>query len=319
MRAVAASRPALREFVAWLEERGLCPGSVTVRVASARVFVDDVAQGRRTVVPRLRKLTADDVERFFVVYGESHGKCARRSMQAALRLFLRFAAQRGLASADLADTVPSLRSYRLSGVPRGLSDHDLSQGLSSLESESARDRAIMHVLATYGVRRQQVSALCLKDIDWPERRVTFDGHKGGKAVTHTLTTLVAESLATYLRHERPLVDTEAVFLRRCPPHLRVSPNCVTSLVRAVMGRAGLSRRGPHAFRHYAECLVMPSCPLSHAGIARISGPLTYSTRHNQRLCRKARSLSSGRKRAGRALVGVVLASARSLSWRLAAK
>ena len=249
MRAVAASRPALREFVAWLEERGLCPGSVTVRVASARVFVDDVAQGRRTVVPWLRKLTANDVERFFVVYGESHGKCARRSMQAALRLFLLFAAQRGLASADLADTVPSLRSYRLSGVPRGLSDHDLSQGLSSLESESARDRAIMHVLATYGVRRQQVSALCLKDIDWPGRRVTFDGHKGGKAVTHTLTTLVAESLATYLRHERPLVDTEAVFLRRCPPHLRVSPNCVTSLVRAVMGRAGLSRRGPHAFRH----------------------------------------------------------------------
>jgi len=73
------------------------------------------------------------------------------------------------------------------------------------------------------------------------------------------------------------------------------------------------------------CGIMPSprlCEfvgLSHAGIARISGSLTCATRHNQGSVRKARSLSSGRKRAGRAVVAAVLASARSLSWRLAEK
>jgi integrase/recombinase XerD len=249
MRARAANRPTLRAFAAWLEERGLCPGSVTVRVGSARSFVDDVTRGRKPLATRLRKVTADDVERFFVAYGNSHGKCARRSMQAALRLFLRFASQRGLASADLVDAVPSLRNYRLSGIPRGLGDCELSQALSCLEDSSARDRAILHVLATYGVRRQQISALCLQDIDWPGRRVTFAGHKCGKAITHVLTPLVAESLATYLHHERPAVGGDAVFLRSFAPHLRVGPACVTSLVRAAMERAGLPRRGPHALRH----------------------------------------------------------------------
>jgi hypothetical protein len=39
-------------------------------------------------------------------------------------------------------------------------------------------------ILTYGVRRRQVCTLKLQDIDWQERRVTFVGIKGGKAVTH---------------------------------------------------------------------------------------------------------------------------------------
>ncbi len=69
-----------------------------------------------------------------------------------------------------------------------------------------RDRAIVYLLATYGVRRAQVSALRLEDIDWIERTIVFAAHKGGKAVQHVLTDAVAESLADYLRNERPRSD-----------------------------------------------------------------------------------------------------------------
>ena len=93
-----------------------------------------------------------------------------------------------------------------------------------------------------------------------------------------------------------------------------------TVIQRLVRRAAIASRitknvSPHTLRHYAESPVMPSRPPSHAGIARIPGSLTYPTRHSQRLCRKARSLSSGRKRVGRGPVGVVLASARSLSWR----
>lgn len=252
-RTILAARPCcqreLRQFEDWLEQRGLCRGSITVRIASARTFVDWVTQGSRSAARGFRKLTPEDIERFFVAYGKDHGRGARRSMQAAMRLVLRYTAEREWTTVNLAQSVPSMRTYRLSGVPRGLGDREVTRLLSSLNAASARDRAILHLLATYGARRQQISALRLRDIDWPARSLTFTAHKGGKAVTHALTPLVAESLATYLRNGRPAAETDAVFLREIAPHLRVSPSCVTEIVRLLMVRAGLPPRGPHVLRH----------------------------------------------------------------------
>ena len=244
------SRRILRKFAAWLEaERGLGLDSIRGRVTSARDFVDWVARRGRSVAAGFRALNADGVERFFVGRGNDHGKRVRRSRQTAMRLFLRFTASLGWTSAELADAVPTLRSYRLSNLPRGISDRDLSTMLSSLDSACARDRAIAHLLVSYGVRRQQISALRLQDIDWTQLTVTFVGHKGGKTVQHALTPVVASSLAAYLHRERPAVDGDALFLRRLRPYLRMSPACVTEMVRVLMERAGLPPRSPHALRH----------------------------------------------------------------------
>lgn len=244
-----SSRQVLRQFADWLKRRELGQGSITVRTTSARVFIDWVTRGSQSASRGFRKLVPDDVERFFVVYGKDHGPGARRSMQAAMRLVLRYTAERGWTPVDLVRAVPSIRSYRLSDVPQGLDDQEVTRLLSSLDGASARDRAVLFLLATYGARRQQVSALRLQDIDWQARKLTFTAHKGGKAVTHVLTPLVAESLATYLRDGRAAVDTDAVFLREFPPHLRVSPASVTDIVYRVMARAGLPARGPHTLRH----------------------------------------------------------------------
>ena len=107
----------------------------------------------------------------------------------------------------------------------------------------------MYLVATYGVRRQQVSDLLLADIDWRERTIDFAAHKGGKAIHHTLTQSVAEALADYLWTERPTSDCEYVFLRQTSPYLRLGPPAITAVVRSRMARCGLPRRGPHALRH----------------------------------------------------------------------
>ena len=176
---------------------------------------------------------------------------ARRSMRSAMRLFLKFAASRGWVDRELADAVPSLRSYRLSSLPRGLSDEQLSTLLGSpWQGQCAhRDRAVVHMLATYGVRRQQVSDLRLTDIDWRARTIDFAAHKGGKAIHHSLTQSVAETLANYLWAERPASNCNYAFLRHRSPYLRLGPMAITSLVMSRMARCGLPRRGPHALRH----------------------------------------------------------------------
>jgi len=125
-----------------------------------------------------------------------------------------------------------------------------------------RDRAIVYLLATYGIRRAQVSALQLEDIDWNARTIVFAAHKGGKTIHHTLTQAVAESLVDYLQNERPASDCDYVFLRRRRPYLRLGPMAITSLVRNRMARCGLSPRSPHSFRHaFATRLLRADQPV----------------------------------------------------------
>jgi integrase len=216
-------------------------------------------------VAALRQLSCEDVERFFVTDSQDHGMSARRSMRSAMRLFLRFAAARGWVDDALGDSVPSLRSYRLSGLPRGLSEEQLSKVLGEPWRGQCprRDRAIVYLLATYGVRRGQISALRLEDIDWHEKTIDFAPHKGGKAVCHALTPAVAEALVDYLFHERPASSSDHVFLRHRRPYGRLNPSAITALVSSRARRCGLPTAiHPHAFRHaFASRLLRAGQPI----------------------------------------------------------
>lgn len=276
-RTCAANRGTLQGFAEWLrKDRGLCPGTITLRVHSASSFVDAVTEGGSG---GLSALSAAEIEGFFVRYGETHGKAARRSLRSAVKLFLEFAKRQCWVGEALLEAVPRLRSYRLSEVPRGVSDAELSAVLGAKWDEGGsarRDRAILVVLATYGVRVGQISALGLADIDWQGRTMTFAAHKGGRAVQHELTACVAEALADYLRNERPTSDCNHVFLRVRSPYLRLNPRAISMIVRSGFQRVGLPPRGGHAFRHaFATRLLRAGQPVK--AIADLLGHRSLTT------------------------------------------
>jgi integrase len=263
----------------WLEEeRELAEGSITLRISSARQFL--AAQNSLGGVKKLKRLSVTDVEDFFISYGQTHGYGRTRSMQAAMRLFLRFATSRKWVRSELADAVPSMRSYQLSSVPRGLSDDDVRALVAASAEKSARDHAIVLLLALYGLRRGQVSDLQFEDIDWRGHTIHFRPHKGGKAVQHQLVPAVAAALSEYLQHERPLVNSQAVFLRQRKPYLPLGPSVVTDIVVGLVRRLGLDCTpcGPHALRHaFATRLLNDGQPLKviadllgHRSLAAVS-------------------------------------------------
>ncbi len=251
----ASSRRVLRIFAHWLEEeRSLETSTIAEHLRVLRTFLAAVVGSETGCVRCLKRLTASDVEDFFVRYREGRGPTAQSSLQASLRLFLQLGARRGWVTERVARSVPSLHVYRLSGIPHGVSDEDLGRLLAALRPErpaAIRDRAIVFVLATYGVRREQVSTLRLSDIDWRERRITFRAHKRGKTVRHVLTPCVGEAIACYVRELRPRVDGDHIFLRAKPPHLRLGPPAISDVVQRLFREAGVESRprGPHAFRH----------------------------------------------------------------------
>jgi len=249
-------------------------------VDSIAAFLTGVTAGEGLPCQQaLASLTAERIEEFFVQFSKDHGMRTRRNMRTAMRLFLRFADLQGWVGRELVAAVPSLLGWRLSGLPRGLRDEEFTKLLSSPWAPGEcprRNQAILEILATYGVRRGQVSALRLGDIHWHERTIDFAAQKGGKAVRHVLSARVAQFLAAYLCEERPDSESAYVFLRSRCPYLRLSPNAITALMRARMVNCGLPPRGPHALRHtFATRLLRAGQPIK--AIADLLGHRSLGT------------------------------------------
>jgi site-specific recombinase XerD len=174
---------------------------------------------------------------------------------ATLRTFLQFCYLSGHVPRDLSGAVPSVRSYRLSDTPRGLSDEQAQTVLRSVDKSSPtgkRDYAILQLLYTYGVRGGQVRALRIEDIDWRNDRILFRPLRGGKRSLLPLTDDVGEAVLEYLRHGRPQVSFPEVFMTTLAPfHPLRDSSALSQMVARHIKHAGVEAEstGSHAFRH----------------------------------------------------------------------
>jgi integrase len=176
-------------------------------------------------------------------------------MQSALRTFLRFCLHSGYIERSLEHAVPTLRTYKLATVPRGLSDTQVQQVLRCINRSThvgQRDYAILLLLYTYGVRGGQVRALRLEDIDWAQNQILFKALKHGKDSHLPLTPEVGESLLDYLQNSRPSFPHPHVFLTcRAPYRPFHHSNSLSAIVSRYIRAAGIEipSKGAHAFRH----------------------------------------------------------------------
>ena len=74
-----------------------------------------------------------------------------------------------------------------------------------------RDRAILLLLATYGVRAGEIVLLRLEDVDWRNEVIGFRRSKNGRPLRFPLTQAVGEAILGYLRGGRPSVRARELF------------------------------------------------------------------------------------------------------------
>ena len=192
----------------------------------------------------LHHLQPEQVLAYFARYNQDRGPNQCRQLQGVLRSFFRFSLRSGYFERDLAEAIPSMRTYKLSGLPLGVSEDEAQRILERVDFSTPaglRDFAILQLLDTYGVRGGQVRALRLQDIRWRESQIRFPPHKGGKEVIDPLTVDVGESLLEYLRHARPQAPYPEVFLTARPPFRPLrSPSTLSSMVAKRLRRAGVN-------------------------------------------------------------------------------
>jgi site-specific recombinase XerD len=200
----------LESFASWLGERGLELDAVDARVLAD--YVADLGRGRD-------RLSAASV--------------ARRL--AAIRSCLRFTFGRQ----NVPESTPGpRRTRRLPDVPKVAEIEELLERVDGAEPLALRNRALLELLYSAGLRSAEAVGLDLADVDFDREAVHAFG-KGGKERVVPLGEEAAACLAVYLRDGRPALArgaNDAVFLSTRGRRLD------TSTVRRLV-------RHPHRLRH----------------------------------------------------------------------
>jgi site-specific recombinase XerD len=216
-----------------------------------RMFLEWLEQERSP----LRRLTARVVDQFIqhlALRGLNRVSLAKATT--VLRRFLRYAFEQEWCRRDLSGSILSPRLFRFESLPMGPSWPDVKRLVGATEGSSRhqlRNRAILLLLAVYGLRSGEVRCLCRQDIDWDRRILRVHRTKTGRLQEYPLTAAMSQALRQYLKRGRPASTCPEVFLTLHAPFRPLSAGALCDLVRSLMERLEItgSKRGPHALRH----------------------------------------------------------------------
>jgi integrase/recombinase XerD len=180
---------------------------------------------------------------------------ARSSTMAYMRSFLRYLHWANLNTQELARFVPRTPCWRQAHLPPRLAWEDVRRAIDAIEvttPSGIRDRAMMLLLATTGLRNREARQLELSDIRWRAGEIVLRHTKGHCDRVVPLLEETGAALAEYVLHARPRTTDRRVFLSCVPPVRPFShSSTVSRIVRSRLERAGIpiQRGGAHLLRH----------------------------------------------------------------------
>jgi site-specific recombinase XerD len=173
-----------------------------------------------------------------------------------LRLFYQYCLEEELITHNPVEAVPIPRLD--DKLPHYLSIDQLTQ-LRLLCEGNLKQRAIIEVLYTTGIRRNELASMKLEDIDWSERMIRIPKGKGKKERIVLFTKDCAEHLKAYLQDRRD--DLPFVFLNRDGTAL-VASRTINHWFKSYSEKLGVFM-SPHTLRHtFAAHLAMKGMSLA---------------------------------------------------------
>lgn len=242
----------LAEFSRYqLHERGLSTNTVELHQRLLQRFLSQLNEAG----VRLQTVHISRVDQLLLKKMDE-GTCTRRTISSwvsVVRPFFRFAEGRGWCPQGLAAALLAPKVFRQESLPIGPSWEEVKLLLATVETEQAvdiRDRAVLILLAVYGLRAGEVSALSLNDFDWEQERLTVPHSKSQRPRIYPLCRPVGNAVLRYLREVRPRCDRREVFLTVRAP-FRPLTFALGAMVQRRLRAMGLTlpRYGPHALRH----------------------------------------------------------------------
>jgi site-specific recombinase XerD len=237
----------------------------------------------QTPVRPLSQMTGKDVLALTThLAARSRNDHTRSATATYVRSFLRFLHWAGVLKEDFARLVPRIPCWQMSGVPARLMWDEIKRVINAIDVTDPvglRDRAAMLLLATTGMRNQELRLLELGDVGWRAGEVLIRRTKTRCERVVPLVEEAGSALAEYVLHARPKVKAPQVFLSHMPPPRPLScSSVVAAIVKRRLAQCDLrpARAGAHLLRHsLATHLVSQKRPIKE--IADLLGHQSIDT------------------------------------------
>lgn len=250
------------------DERGLSRHTIDNRCWHAHAFLRWLGlQGIGLAELQLEQVDA------FLALKHTQGWC-RVSMATAvnaLRSFFRYAGEKGWCAPVLAVGVEGPRLFSQESLPVGPKWEDVQRLIASADTDipkDIRDRAILLLLAVYGLRSGEVVGLTLDDVDWEHDILHVSRPKQRRKQEYPLAVEVGEAILRYLERVRPRIASRSLFLTTKAPFRSLAPTSMYHVVSTRLQALNIScrKRGPHSLRHAcATHLVAEGLSLKQIG------------------------------------------------------
>ena len=183
------------------------------------------------------------------------------------------------------------RPRRPARVPRVYSMAEIEKLLTVGTEGNLRARAYLSCVYGGGLRLSEATHIQIKDLDGVRHRLLVSHPKGH----HQRYTLLSDNLLTVLREYYRQAHPKTFLFPGDEPLQPMSKGTGQGIFYGAVAKARLPDRGGiHSLRQNAECRKMPSEASRSVKGLEDWHVLGLRTRHFQRACKNARSLSPGR-------------------------
>lgn len=205
----------------------------------------------------LDNLSIEVMEDFFC--SMNYSLASRHNCSSTLRIYFRYAHDNGITSKDNSSFVLNDNYNRHSKIPTTYDEDEIRRIIASVERSSAtgkRDYLILLLAAEYGWRSSDIVGFRFSQIDWDKNVIRFNQHKTGIPVEYPLLSSVGNAIIDYLKHGRPVTDSEEIIVsaESAKKGKPLSTPTVHSIVAKYMHKANIKnwknkKHGPHSLRH----------------------------------------------------------------------
>jgi integrase/recombinase XerD len=232
-------------------EFGLASSTIESRSKHVSTFLAWLFERR----VKLRDVTLAHLERYLDAKRASGWALATQMLAAnALRIFFRHSEARGWVRPGLYEAIPTFLEPKHTFIRRGPSWQNIRRMIASLSRAKPieiRIRAMVLLMATYGLRACEIRGLCIDDIDFENRILTVRRGKNRQAQRFPLSTEVAHGLRKYMSRARPISNCPFLFITSVTPHRPLAHGTVYMHIQWLFRRSSVEsfNTGPHALRH----------------------------------------------------------------------
>ncbi len=241
------------EFIDYMrKEQNLCEATICCRHSQLQRFFSQIKEDPSQFLAHLTPAHLDAIQ----IKKLHHGIYSRSTIQncaTTLRVFFRYAERQGWCRRGIADSIQAPRVYKHATLPSSPSWEDVQRLLKTTEGNrpsNIRARAIILLLAVYGLRASEVRRLCLEDFDWEQEAFRLKHSKLGPTQQFPLVQTVGRALIKYIKEVRPQRSAyREIFLTLRAPFIPMNTLFGTVSLRWKPLNVAIKNHGPHSLRH----------------------------------------------------------------------